>query len=98
MAFSGAIGKKVLALMLEGDIRKADEIVDEKGWRVIDDEAGLRKVIVEILAENKDKVCIIAFLHGVLHYFGRSVSKTRLRCSIRRTKFERGNLPYSSTW
>ncbi|RUS23299.1 B subunit of glutamyl-tRNA amidotransferase [Endogone sp. FLAS-F59071] len=56
---SGTIGKNVLAVMVDGDVRPAELIVEEKEWGVVGDADALRRVCEELVARNQDKVDII---------------------------------------
>ncbi|RUP47962.1 hypothetical protein BC936DRAFT_145129 [Jimgerdemannia flammicorona] len=66
---SGKIGKDVLAVMIDGDVRPAAEIVEEKGWHVVGDAAELRKVCEDLVANNKDKAsrCTFFTSAGLVH-------------------------------
>ncbi|CAO3574748.1 unnamed protein product [Mortierella alpina] len=56
---SAKVGKNVLNLMVEGDSRNASEIVEEKGWKQMDNQDELGQMCDAIMARYPDKVKII---------------------------------------
>ncbi|RUS34935.1 GatB/GatE catalytic domain-containing protein [Jimgerdemannia flammicorona] len=76
---AGKIGKDVLAVMIDGDVRPAAEIVEEKGWHVVGDAAELRKVCEDLVANNKDKVsrCTFFTSAGLVHPCARCLTSFR---------------------
>lgn len=56
---SAKVGKNVLGLMIEGDKRSAEAIVEEKGWKQMDDMSDLEKLCETIMAQYPDKVKVI---------------------------------------
>ncbi|KAG0234554.1 hypothetical protein BGW42_006439 [Actinomortierella wolfii] len=71
---SAKIGKQVLNLMIAGDTRDATAIIDDKGWRQLDNTHDLEKMCDEIMAKYPDKVNairsgsvgVVGFLMGQL--------------------------------
>ncbi|KAG0260724.1 hypothetical protein BG011_001673 [Mortierella polycephala] len=53
------VGKNVLNLMIDGDSRDANAIVEEKGWKQIDNLSELEKMCEEIMTKYPDKVKVI---------------------------------------
>ncbi|KAI1297562.1 hypothetical protein EDD11_007035 [Mortierella claussenii] len=67
---SAKVGKSVLNLMIEGDRRDALAIVEENGWRQLDDLKELELLCNTILAQYPDKVQVVKKGNlGVLGFF-----------------------------
>lgn len=56
---SAKVGKDVLRLMIEGDKREAEAIVEEKGWKQMDNMSELGTLCETIMAQYPDKVKVI---------------------------------------
>ncbi|KAF9428599.1 hypothetical protein BGZ94_001810 [Podila epigama] len=56
---SAKVGKDVLGLMIEGDKRDAEAIVQEKGWKQMDNVSELDKLCEDMMARYPDKVAVI---------------------------------------
>ncbi|KAF9989275.1 hypothetical protein BGZ75_006960 [Mortierella antarctica] len=73
---SAKVGKNVLNLMVEGDSRSASEIVEEKGWRQMDNQSELGQMCDTIMAQYPDKVKIVQKGNvGVLGFFVGQIMK-----------------------
>ncbi|KAG9320088.1 hypothetical protein KVV02_004480 [Mortierella alpina] len=73
---SAKVGKNVLNLMVEGDSRSASEIVEEKGWRQMDNQSELGQMCDAIMAQYPDKVKIVQKGNvGVLGFFVGQIMK-----------------------
>ncbi|KAF9197513.1 hypothetical protein BGZ49_002010, partial [Haplosporangium sp. Z 27] len=67
---SAKAGKRVLDLMIEGDKRDANAIVEEKGWKQINDRDEMEKLCDVILAKYPEKAEVIRGGNvGVLGFF-----------------------------
>ncbi|KAG0371058.1 hypothetical protein BGZ54_000976 [Gamsiella multidivaricata] len=56
---SAKIGKAVLDMMVKGDSRDANAIVEEKGWKQMDNRGELDELCDKILTEYPDKVKVV---------------------------------------
>lgn len=56
---SAKVGKDVLRLMIEGDKREAEAIVEEKGWKQMDNMSELGTLCETIMGQYPDKVKVI---------------------------------------
>ncbi|KAF9157022.1 hypothetical protein DFQ26_009146 [Actinomortierella ambigua] len=71
---SAKMGKQVLNLMIAGDARDATAIIDDKGWRQLDNTEDLDKMCDEVMTKYPDKVKaiqsgnvgVVGFLMGQL--------------------------------
>ncbi|KAF9185240.1 hypothetical protein BGZ51_002764 [Haplosporangium sp. Z 767] len=80
---SANVGKNVLNLMIDGDSRDANAIVEEKGWKQIDNESELEKMCDDMLAKYPDKVKVVQNGNiGVLGFFiGQIMKQSRGRAN-----------------
>ncbi|KAF9283707.1 hypothetical protein BGZ68_005196 [Mortierella alpina] len=73
---SAKVGKSVLNLMVEGDSRNAREIVEEKGWKQMDNQDELGQMCDTIMAQYPDKVKVVQKGNvGVLGFFVGQIMK-----------------------
>ncbi|KAF9958115.1 hypothetical protein BGZ72_000859 [Mortierella alpina] len=73
---SAKVGKNVLNLMVEGDPRSASEIVEEKGWKQMDNQDELGQMCEAIMAQYPDKVKVVQKGNvGVLGFFVGQIMK-----------------------
>ncbi|KAG0230875.1 Aspartyl/glutamyl-tRNA amidotransferase subunit B [Mortierella sp. GBAus27b] len=56
---SATVGKTVLDLMIEGDSRDANTIVEEKGWKQLNNREELDNLCDDILAKYPEKVAVV---------------------------------------
>jgi Asp-tRNA(Asn)/Glu-tRNA(Gln) amidotransferase B subunit len=59
LKFSGAIGKKVLDLMMKGDRRIAQDIVTSLNWALVTDPVLIDSVVSSVLAEHPKQVFLV---------------------------------------
>ncbi|KAF9123868.1 hypothetical protein BGW39_008626 [Mortierella sp. 14UC] len=80
---SAKIGKKVLDLMIDGDVRDADAIVEEKGWKQMENRDELDKLCEDMMAQYQDKVKAVQKGNiGVLGFFvGQIMKQSRGRAN-----------------
>ncbi|KAL1925532.1 uncharacterized protein VTP21DRAFT_415 [Calcarisporiella thermophila] len=80
---SGKIGKNVVSVMVEGDSRMAQAIVEERGWKVIEGGEELEIVCEKIMAKYPDKVMAVkGGNHNLLKWFvGQVMQATRGKAS-----------------
>lgn len=73
---SAKVGKSVLDIMVEGDRRLAVDIVNEKGWRQLDDQAQMEHWCTSIIDRYPKKVEAIRKGNiGVLGFFVGQIMK-----------------------
>ncbi|KAF9984931.1 hypothetical protein BGZ65_012204 [Modicella reniformis] len=56
---SAKVGKTVLDMMIEGDTRDADAIVEEKGWKQVNNREELETMCDDILAKYPEKMAVV---------------------------------------
>ncbi|KAF9923173.1 hypothetical protein FBU30_006746 [Linnemannia zychae] len=80
---SAKVGKNILNLMIEGDTRDADAIIEEKGWKQMKDHGELDKLCEDMMTKYPDKVKNIQKGNiGVLGFFvGQIMGQTRGRAN-----------------
>lgn len=80
---SAKIGKNVLNLMIEGDLRDAEAIVEEKGWKQMENHDELDKLCEDMMSQYQDKVKAVQKGNiGVLGFFvGQIMKQSRGRAN-----------------
>lgn len=73
---SAKVGKTILNLMIEGDLRDAEAIVEEKGWRQMENHDELDKLCEDMISQYQDKVKSVQKGNvGVLGFFVGQIMK-----------------------